>query len=185
MAEPRWFPFKRLPLQTSKLRLGAEELGIFDSIATEVNDIVDCTADFYALNESATIRDPVYDESIQRVFDGPFKVNVWVGYPEQTPQMTPAGTVMIFNCALWVARKHIEDANAPAPKQGDVFHFWKLPVWLKEGNFDETVPNSGFAFNVLNSNPDGVMFDSPSFVGFRCTMRRVSDFTPERRIDNT
>lgn len=92
-----------------------------------------------------------------------------------------------FGAEVWIARKSIEDIRAPQPNESDVLRIWNTPFfneWAVD-NAPSGQPNTGYFFDIIDVDDDGHLFDSPTFVGFKLSIKRRTEFTPERRITNT
>jgi hypothetical protein len=166
-------------------QLTDSEIALFDSVAQDVSKICATDIELFWLDLKKTTKDPFYDEAVERKFKGPFKIKAYVSYPAQAPNPSKDGNILTWDCTAWIARKDLEVAGAQPPNPGDVIRIWNTKFYNNEAVFDEKVPDSGFFFNVENVNPDGHIHDTPSFVGFKLTLKRRTDFTPERRITNT
>lgn len=174
------------PYPFPKLGMPDCEHDLFNSIAQEHSGIAGTEIDFFSHNIGKATRDPLYDEPLKRVYEGPFRVKGYIAWPDTTPEVRMEGWRTVVNAEAWIARKEIEDQHCPVPSETDVLRIWKIPFFDKEWSVDsDNVPNSGYFFDVLNVNDDGHLFDSAQFVGFRLTLKRRSEFTPERRITNT
>lgn len=186
MARQRLFPPRPLDWKRdSSLELNDADLRLFDSVVKEQLEHSGTDIELYTLEISKTSRDPFYEEAEERKFNGPYKIRAYVAYPAQTPQPGKDGVVLLWDCTCWIARSALEEISAPAPNPGDVVRIWPSVFYNKDAVFDEKVPKSGFYFNVENVNPDGHLHDTSSFVGFKLTLKRRTDFTPERRVSNT
>lgn len=175
------------PYPFPQLNLPECEHDLFDSIAQEHSQIAGTSIDLYLHNLEKSKRDPLYDEPVQRVFDGPFRIKGHVTFPDSAPEARMEGFHTTFSAEAWIARKELEDAGIKqVPGEGDVMSFWRTP-FFDAGSVDNdpTVPFSGYFFDVVDVDEDGHLFDSPSFVGFKFTLKRRTEFTPERRITNT
>lgn len=176
---------KVAPYEFATLQMPECEHDLFDSIAQEHVNIAGTDIDYYSHNVKGSTRDALYDEPVERVFGGPFRVKGYIVWPDTTPDVRMEGWRTIVNAEAWIARKEIEDKRCPAPSETDVLRIWNTPFfndWAVDG---EDVPNAGYYFDVLNVNDDGHLFDSPQFVGFKMILKRRTEFTPERRITNT
>lgn len=177
---------KVTPYQSNKLGMPDCEHDLFDSIAQEHTGIAGTDIEYYSHEVTKATRDPLYDEPLKRVYSGPFRVKGYVAWPDTTPEVRMEGWRTVVNAEAWISRKEIEEKGCPAPSETDVLRLWKIPFFDKEWAVDgDNVPGSGYFFDVLNVNDDGHLFDSAQFVGFRLTLKRRSEFTPERRITNT
>jgi len=163
-------------------RLADGEIQLFDGFAQEVNGIAGIDIEFFSLSLKKSKRDPLYDEPTERVWSKPYKFRAWIAAPSQTPVVGEEGFRVHFDASAWLARKDLEDVQAPNPNEGDVIHFWNTPFFNNQAGAKETVPKAGFYFDVIQVTPDGHLHDTPSFVGFRCLLKRRSEFGAERKI---
>lgn len=174
------------PCLDGDFHLGDSEIFLHDLIAVEMNHIAGTDVDFFQLNKKKSKRDPLYDEMLQEEFDGPFRVRTWVEWPAPTPEPRQEGFRQTWYNSLWVARADLEVAGARPPYYGDIVRFWKLPYFDKFSvPYDSGKTPKGYYFTITEISDDGHLFDTSSFVGFKCTLARNSEFTPERRITNT
>jgi len=163
--------------------LDASELKLFDCIATELNNAGGTPIEFFHLEVCEGTRDPLYDEPIQRVFRGPYIFKAHVTQPESQPQATEQGFKNEWTGEIWMARADLEKVGAPAPFEGDVVRIWgDQPYFDEDAVSFESIPNKGFYFDVTKVDPDGHLFTTSSFVGFKLITKRRTEFTPERRI---
>ena len=156
---------------------------MFDSIASEMNNIAGTAIDYYALDKQKTKRDALYDEPIQYVWRGPYKLKAYVTWPESTPDAREEGMKSDFEgTTAWLARADIEGLRMPYPQEGDIIRFWAVPYFNSAGVDGLAVPNAGYYFDCLDVDDDGHIFDQASFVGFKIELKRRTEFTPERKI---
>ncbi len=174
------------PHKPDRMGLDASERQLFDSIAQEHVGIAGTVVELYSLQVTKSTRDPIYDEAVRHVFKGPFRLKIWVSYPDNTVNASDRGAMADWSGTAWFPRQELEDQGAPVPSEGDVFQVWKMPYWNDAAvDPDEnpgTIPGRGLYFTISNVDEDGVIFDNPEFVGVSCEYRRRSEFTPERRI---
>lgn len=174
------------PYPFDKFALPECEHDLFDSIAQEQVDIAGTPIEYYKHEIQKGVRDALYDEPLKRVYRGPFLLKAYLAWPDQAPEVRMEGYRTLVNAEAWISRKSVEDSNMPIPGETDVVRVWNIPFFNKEWAVNaDNVPNSGYFFDVLNVNDDGHLFTSAQFVGFRLTLKRRSEFTPERRITNT
>lgn len=164
-------------------RLTDQERFIFDIWAQESTNEWGTDAQLFSLDTFGSNHDPLYMEPTLRKWSKPYKIRAWVSKPTQNPIVSEDGFRIHFDATAWVSRKELEDAGAPAPREGDVLQFWHLPQF----NVDAAartpgIPNSGYYFDVLNATPSAHLFDTPTFVGYELKIKRRSEFGPERKI---
>ena len=162
-------------------RLSDQELYLRDVWAKESNNIWGTEVDFFSLRLKQSKRDPLYDEPTQREWSKAYRMSVWVSAPSQTPIVGEEGFRVHFDATAWIARASLEEVQAPNPTEGDVLRFWNTPFFAKEAAHTE-VPKAGYFFDIIQAVPDGHLHDTASFVGFRVTIKRRSEFGPERKI---
>jgi len=175
------------PYEFPTLQMPECEHDLFDSIAQEHVNILGTDIDFWTHEVSKGTRDPLYDEPIGRVYVGPFRVKGYVSWPDSVPEARQEGGRTSFGAEVWIARKSIEDIRAPQPNESDVLRIWNTPFfneWAVD-NAPSGQPNTGYFFDIIDVDDDGHLFDSPTFVGFKLSIKRRTEFTPERRITNT
>ena len=176
-------PLPAAPL-INEFTLGDEERFLFDLWAQEHTHILGTTIEYWSLDVAGSKRDALYDEPVERKWLGPFKMKGYLGYAPSGPEAREEGFRTTFTTEIWISRKDFEDANCPSPNEGDAIRVWKTPFfdqWAVDG---EDVPGRGYFFDVINVDEDGHLWDQSTFVGFRCDIKRRTEFTPERRIDN-
>ena len=161
------------------------EMALFDSFANEQMQISGTPIDYWFVNAAETVRDPLYGEPTEkRVFEGPYRITAWFSAPHSTPSAQEEGIVRFFDSSCWAARKNLEDSNLPRPREGDVLHVWDTPFMELYSTMDNSPPpGAGMYFNVIKVEPDGFVFDTANFVGYRFDLKRRTEFTPERRLN--
>lgn len=167
----------RVEPSTGKMSLGSNDLDLFDSIAAEQVDIAGTEIDMWHLNTDKSEIDPLYDEFIERIYDGPYTFKGFVTFPDSITSAGEEGFQVEWNCQLWVARKTLEDAAAPTPVEGNICRFWNIPFFE-----DYKTSGKGYFFDLINVSDSGHVHDSPAFTGFQCILKRRSAHNPERKI---
>jgi len=142
---------------------------------------------YWHQNVSRSVRDPLYDEPIERAWDGPYQLKGFVEYMESQPQMKEEGLTIRWQGTIWIARAAVEAISAPVPLEGDVFRFWNNRFFNQHAVNQDTdavtgPPASGYYFDVTNVDDEGHVFDTGYFVGLRIRVMRRTEFTPERRL---
>ena len=130
-----------------------------------------------------SLRDPLYDEPIDREWLGPFKLTGWVEYIAGTPQMREEGMVVRWEGRIWIARKELEDTGTPAPLEGDMIKYWDDKFFAEHGVNAQSGVHGGYYFDVINVDDDGHVQDDGHFVGLTINVLRRTEFTPERRLE--
>lgn len=173
------------PQREAEFHLGDSERALFDTWAQEQTRIAGTTFEYYSISVQKSEKDPLYNETTQRVFLGPFRVPGWLEVPIATPEMQEEGIHKVFAPKAWISRKEMEDQRMNAPMYGDVLRAWTLPFYNQWSTVEsEPIKGAGYYFDVVGVNTDGQLFDSASFVGFILNLKRRTEFTPERRIDS-
>lgn len=167
------------------LRLkGPRERELFDRVAQEQVKVAGTPVELYQFDRTAATRDPLYDEVILGVFAGPYQLSGWVQWPEVSTEVRAEGYRLAWPGELWLARADIEQLGARRPRDGDVVKFWDLPYFEESSVSYPGATGAGYYFNITTVVDDGHLHDSPDFVGFKCTLQRNTEFTPERRLNN-
>lgn len=171
-------------LSSCELSLCDAEQSIFDCWAAEHVNAAGVEIEFFHFNLDTSTRDPLYDEAIERVFDGSYKFKAFVEYPEADTEATEQGFHVKWDATLWIPRANIESVGAPIPTEDDVVRLWNTPFYKKYSVAEQDIPGSGYFFNITKVDEDGHLFDQAGFVGFKCVLKRNTEYTPERRMDN-
>lgn len=160
------------------------EMALMDCYTTEHIDIFGTDIWYYSLNLATSVRDPLYDEPVERKYV-PYKVKGFVTLPDGPKELTQEGFSSSWDAVAYISRKSIEAAGAPPPGEADILRFWDTPFFNKDGSVNGfPIPDAGFYFSVVAGGEDGFRFDNPDFTVFTATLRRVSKFTPERKLRN-
>lgn len=176
------------PKNCNPFELEESEACFFDHIAQEHVQASGTELRLWHQDIEESIRDPLYDEPIDRVWAGPFVLRGWVEYMGGQPQMQEYGMTVRWSGNIWVARKELEDRNIPAPLEGDVIKFWDNKFFTEHSvNADEQAlegsPHPGYYFDVINVDDKGHVFDTGHFVGLLIQVQRRTEFTAERRLE--
>jgi len=172
------------PQKCGPFELGNSDGAMFDHFAQEHVEASGTEILFWHQNLEESLRDPLYDEPIDREWDGPYKLKAWVEYLAGSPQMTENGMTVRWQGNIWIARKSLEDANIPAPLEGDVIKYWDNKFFVEHGVNAEEGVEGGYYFDIINVDDDGHVHDSDHFVGLTITVMRRTEFTPERRLNS-
>lgn len=167
-----------------ELVLSASEQRLFDSVANELVSVAGTTILYFVLDLNNSKRDALYDEPVERVWKGPYVMKAHVETPNGVPEAREEGFRTTWECTVWIPREAFDGVKLPGPAEGDAIQFWDNPWWniQEAAQGEENIPNVGMYLDVIQIDPDGILFDNPSFVGFKMTVRRKSEFTAERRI---
>ena len=161
-----------------------KEQGLFDCIAQEHVSISGTEVEFFHFDKVASSRDPLYDEAIERVFEGIYKIKVYLEYPEASVEVGENGMKKMWDGEAWIPRVELERVGVPVPTESDVIRVWNTPFFDKYAVIDQDIPGSGYFYNIIKVVEDGHLFDTSGFVGFKVMLKRSTDYTPERRIDS-
>lgn len=174
------------PMQEGEsFELSATESALFDCITNEHVGISGTDFEYYSQNYEKSTVDPLYNEPVKRSFDGPYKIKGYLSFPDHSPTPGMEGYSSSFDATAWFPRSEVERANMPAPSESDIIRVWNTPFFnttFAVDGFD--IPGSGLYFSITDVQEDGVLFDNPYFVGFNCTLRRITQQTPERKLIN-
>lgn len=171
------------PSTCAPFEFDAAESCFFDGIAAEQVQVAGTEIRFWHQDISNSVRDPLYDEPINRAWCGPFVMKAFVDYATENAEAREEGTRVVWSGSLWVPRSEIETAAAPAPLEGDVIQYWhNTGFYEKHSVLGADEPGAGYYFDVINVELDGYLFTSPLFVGFKLQLSRRTEFTAERRL---
>lgn len=171
------------PQKCGPFELDGRDASMFDHFAQEHVNASGTDILLWHQDLEESIRDPLYDEPIDREWLGPYKLKAWVEYIAGSPQMQEQGMTVRWQGTLWIARKELEDTGTPAPLEGDVIRYWDNKFFTEHGVNAEHGVHGGYYFDVINVDDDGHVQDSDHFVGLTVTVLRRTEFTPERRLD--
>jgi hypothetical protein len=178
------------------VRRKVEPAGVFD-FECENEELFACwaaeqvqaegtTIDYWSQDLVRTKLDPLYNEPERREWLGPYRFKAWVEMPQQAFESKEEGARILYSGNIWIPRLMVEESEMEeVPKEGDVLRIWPIPHFdsFAQG-VDHDIPNAGYYFDVLESQEDGHPLDNPHFDGFKMTVKRRSEFTPERRVLN-
>lgn len=162
--------------------LGDSERALFDCITSEHVNIVGTPIAYYRQNQPQSIVDPVYNEPVKRAWLGPYLLKAFVTLSKQT-SVGMEGLSSTFDGELFLPRSECERVNMQAPSEADIIQVWDTPYFNTQYAVDGfNIPGAGMFFSIADSQEDGNLFDNPSFVGFKCVLRRTTQQTPERKL---
>lgn len=168
-----------------RLHFADEDLALFDSVTMERTAVSGTEMDFYFRDVLGSVKSQYGDES--KVWRGPYKLMADVKWPEKAPEATEQGGKATWEAKVWVPRRSYDNLRLQAPKVGDVVRVWRLPYYQSYGQSDLTTTtaqaSAGYFFTVDKVADKGHIADTGNFIGFELTVKRDSDFTPERIID--
>ena len=177
--------------------LSDSERALFDCIATEQVNIAGTEIEYFQLaldtlqntpnGQPQTIRDPLYDEAVERQYLGPYRLKAYVSYPDITPQLAPEGFSAGIDATAFIPRASIEAVGMPSPNEADILGFWGNSYYHSEGGASTAgypIRGARFYFSVIDVKEEAQLFDTYSFLGFSLTLRRTTQQPPERKIAN-
>lgn len=157
------------------------ELPLWDSIAQEASRLSGVNFRIYSVRRARHLH-PLYREPSQNgnewSFHGPWELFGGFEFDQGTetdPEASAEGLQKTSTAVLWIARKALEDINAPEPKIGDVIDLWERKPFGSEFQY----------WDVTKANPDGNIWTSEAFVQYRVELRRRSRFEPGRKTEGT
>lgn len=160
----------------------SSELALWDSIASEQARLSGVRFRYYRVR-LAKNRDPLYKEPSfdgqEWEFDGPWEMYGCLDFnqPDQiSTEVTENGLIQTSEAVLWIARKEIEDNEAPYPRKGDVVEFWD------EVPFNEIGKTH---WDVTSSERDGNIFNTSTYTQHRLELRRREKFFAIRKVEHT
>lgn len=160
--------------------LDDSELDMFDSINADLVELAGTEVNFYAYDptskENKKDIDPLYGEPTERKILGPFRLHAIIKYPEHEPTVGEEGFGREWDGEAVFSRWHLDKAHAPYPSEGDIVELWRTPF------HDQWSLGKGMYFDVIRVKPDGHLNGMPAFTQFRCTLKRRSQYAPERKI---
>lgn len=162
--------------------LEPSNLCFFDSIVQMQTQATGTPIEYWSQDYKAQVRDPLYDEPIQRVWRGPFKLKAIVEYTPSEAESREEGYRVTWNGSMFIARRDLEDAGAPPPNSGDVVRYWQNKFFAQYASGGNNDPGAGYYFDVVNVSEDQHIYDSAAFLGFTVRLARRTEFAPERRI---
>lgn len=180
------YPIPEAELTGPRFELCDGEEYLFMEWAGEHTNIAGVDIEFFHLDTYNSTVDPLYDEAIERVFQGSFKMKAYVEYPEATPEAGEMGLHSDWSTTIWIPASEVINKHAPIPAEHDIIRVWDKDAqfYKKFGVLEQDIPESGYFFEITHANEDGHIFDRAKFVGFKCEIKRRTEFTPERRATN-
>lgn len=159
------------------------ERGLYDTYSREQSAIIaGGEADLYVRDRGRSLKDPLYGEPTRAVWVGPYRLKVYLQNPIPMPMTVPQGFRNEWNGEIWVPRTEIELKGVRPPDNGDVLQMWKIPFYDALAVDYANSPKAGFYFDVESVHADAIAAMAPIFLGFKLTLKRRSEFTPERRV---
>lgn len=163
---------------------GKGEKSLFEQIANEHTGVGGTEIRYYSLDVTNSDVDLLYGEAGSgRAWNGPYILKGHCSWPEGIPEQREEGFKNSYLCEAWISRLAFEKVGCPTPNEGDVLQIWRnVPLLDENAVLGESVPGSGYFFNVVDMTDDAHMFNNPDFAGFKINCRRNTEFTPERRV---
>lgn len=152
------------------------ELPLWDSIAQEPARLSGTNFRLWSVRR-AKHRHPLYGEPSKGGdwdFHGPWEMLGGFEFDqgqEIEPEAGSEGLQKTASAVLYVARKELEDRDAPKPKVGDVIDLWDREPFGSEFQY----------WDVTKANPDGNIWSTEVYVQYRLELKRRSRFEPGRK----
>lgn len=171
------------------------ERGLFDCVINEHVGIIGTQLQYFQ-NLQEGVVDPLYNEPAKRKYNGPFLVMGFLSYPDHAPNVGMEGFRSYIDSTAYITRAAFEKAGVNwGPSESDIIRAWPVPYWNQSSvdgfamtggpNLNGLIPGAGLYFSITDVREEGVLFDTPSFVGFQLTLRRITEQTPERKLTNS
>lgn len=168
--------------------LAEVERAFWDSVAQEPARLSGTPIRFWSLRRAAN-RHPLYKEPSGKSvgdgeweYQGPFELMAAVEFDQGNQTTAQAGDQggieKSADATAWIARKEVEDREAPAPKEGDVVEFW-------DGFGGSALAGQKHHFDVVVANRDGNIVTSDVFVMYKLTLKTRTRFDPGRKVGAT
>lgn len=114
---------------------------------------------------------------------GPFPLRGLVKKPSKSNEATEEGFESDFRGSITIAKITVERLGLKPLKAGDLVQFWDSTFYAYWGQpHRETVPGSGYFFNIQSVELAGYPFDGPDFTKYELTILRDTKYTPERKL---
>lgn len=178
------------------VRRKVEPAGIID-FEQENEELFACWAAEQVQAEGTTIHywsedllgsklDPLYNEPEVREWKGPYEFKAWIEWPQEETEVREEGARSVYTATAWLPRLMVEESEMERlPQVGDVLRIWQIPHFDNFGQgVEEEIPRAGYYFDVIEVQDDGHPLDNPFFTGFKLSITRRTEFTPERRVLN-
>ena len=170
-----------------QLGMTAAEKALFDHVGTEHVGIAGTEIEYWQINLTNSVRDPLYGEPAYRKYNGPYRMKALMGYPDHAPIVGQEGFSSTFDATMYITRAALEEAGVVGgPAESDIIRVWDAETyWSKNTSVDGyNVPGAGLYLSITDVREEGVLFDTATFLGFTLTLRRTTIQTPERKITN-
>lgn len=155
---------------------------LFDCWASEVINTSGISVNYYVLDREHSERDAVYDEAINICWRGPYEVMAVFSYNGRTLVPLEQGLTADFRAKITISRMSFEALGLEMPRVGDVIHVWDTAFYAKWASIDEEIRGSGMYFDVVEILDAGHTFDGPFFTNWELDVKRITTFTPERKV---
>lgn len=174
--------------RTHPMHLDDSERGLFDFWAVDMARTAGTEIRYYPLDKAASTRDPLYAEARILQYKGPLRMFSVVSEINTNQESKDEGYYSEITAQLWIPRAEVERVGAQPPLPGDIAEIWDVPYFAKYKTGRTPVanadPGAGMFFDVVGVKEDGFLADTSSFVGFDCSLRRVSNMPPERKLNS-
>lgn len=150
-----------------------EELPFWDSVNSEVQELVGINADYFRISKTESTRHRTYDEP--NVTEGqawefaePVTITCIIQEWAEIKDAGDRGLEQRFEARCWLSRKMMDDAKID-PQEGDV-----IVVWGER-------PGVGGGWDIIQVNEEGFLGNNPVPTQFVLDLRRRDRYIPERK----
>lgn len=168
-------------LTCDQFRLAACEADLMKQVAEEQITGGGTPVAYYRLDKNASSWNPLYNEPEKLVFKAPLNLTARVQKPEKNTQANEKGQTTTWDAVVWIAVASWPSTGDP-PTEGDVVGFWDSAYFRGAGVRQEKIPGASFYYDVIGVDTDGHVNDTSAFVAWEVTLKRRTEFTPERRL---
>jgi hypothetical protein len=162
---------------SSNAILDDSESAFFDSVNAEQIALAGGEVNFYGQNVKESKVDPLYGEFSQRKVEGPWRVHAWIQWPIINPEAGETGFGFDVDGMCVISRSELERVGAPYPFEGDIIEAFRTPY------HDAESLGKGLFFDIIKAANDGAINDSPTFLQFKLTLKRRTQYGAERRLE--
>lgn len=157
------------------------EAALMQGLATEQINVISTPVGYFRMDRRGSKWDPVYNEPTNLRFLPPLSLQGRVQKPTKATEAGERGQTTTWDAMLWLSRE-LFPADTP-PQEGDVVGFWNDVFTRSSAVRWEDVPRAAHYYDVVGVDTDGHIADTGNFVVFEITLKRRTEFTPERRLN--
>lgn len=149
----------------------ALELEMFDDVANDLPNLVQCRAQLWKRRTGASV-DPVYHDFNKEEYIGPFEIVATAdqGFAKMLSMDPDAGLEITRESEIYVTRKELERVEYGFPETGDVILFL----------MDRIDP---YSFYIQNAHQEGRLPQGRAFIMWRFEIKYISRADPSDIID--